>query len=100
MKATSATAGDQPKVDAPVLTKHLKDIRYCESTDNYKAVNKKSPSHTGAYQFADSTWAAYKTGYTHAKDAPASLQDKIAMKEYAKNGNGPWLASKDCWSKR
>jgi hypothetical protein len=91
---------DKPKQGSVQLSKHLKDIRFCESTDNYKAVNKQSPSHTGAFQFADSTWAAYKTGYKHAKDAPASVQDAIAVKEFAKNGNSPWLASKPCWSKR
>lgn len=96
--STSTTA--KAKQGSSSLSKHMKDIRFCESTDNYRAVNKQSPSHTGAFQFADSTWAAYKTGYKHAKDAPASVQDAIAIKEYAKNGNRPWLASKPCWSKR
>lgn len=98
ISTTSSTV--KAKQGSAALSKHMKDIRFCESTDNYRSVNKQSPSHTGAFQFADSTWAAYKTGYKHAKDAPASVQDTIAAKEYAKNGNSPWLASKPCWSKR
>lgn len=81
------------------VSPHLADIRFCESSNNYQAESTISTA-SGGYQFLDTTWQGYKTGYARAKDAPPSVQDKIATREYAKNGDSPWLESKPCWSKR
>jgi hypothetical protein len=51
-------------------------------------INAKNPSSTasGKYQFLDTTWNGYG-GYTHASDAPESVQDQKAQ-EVWNNGAG------------
>lgn len=70
-----ATASDIPSI--------LATIRHFESGNNYGAKSKSSTA-SGAYQIIDSTWNTWKksvpaaTGYAHAYQAPAAIQDQVA----------------------
>lgn len=66
----------------------LKDIRRCESRDNYLAQNKRS-SASGAFQFIKGTWNNYE-GYAEAKLAPKYIQDAKALELYKTRGTQPW----------
>lgn len=55
-------------------------IVMCESGGDYGAENPTS-SASGAYQIIDSTWDGYG-GYSHASDAPPSVQDERAAQIY------------------
>lgn len=89
--ASPASAAD---TGIPVLEK----IKQCESGGNYTAENPTS-SASGAYQFIDSTWQSLSAaaGYSHASDAPASVQDAAAIELYNEQGTAPWAASASCW---
>ena len=56
---------------SPWLRASLARLRWCESTNNYRAVN---GQYTGAYQYAASTWAR-AGGYGLAMYAPPREQD-------------------------
>jgi hypothetical protein len=58
------------RIDAG-LKARLARLRYCESTNNYRAVN---GQYTGAYQYAASTWAR-AGGSGLAMNAPPREQD-------------------------
>jgi len=65
-------------------------IVMCESGGNYSAENPTS-SASGAYQIIDGTWGGYG-GYSHASDAPPSVQDERAAQIYAGGaGRGHWV---------
>ncbi|GAB3581281.1 transglycosylase family protein [Calidifontibacter terrae] len=83
---------------AATLPTVLTKIRYCESGNNYSAQNPSSTA-SGAYQFLDSTWRGLSAsaGYSHAKDAPQSVQDAAALELYNSSGTAPWAASQSCW---
>ena len=73
----------------------LSKIRYCESSNNYKAQNPSSTA-SGAYQFLDTTWQGL--GHSgRAKDASAAEQDAAARALYAQAGTSPWVSSQPCW---
>lgn len=55
----------------PGLKARLARLRYCESTNNYRATN---GQYTGAYQYAASTWAR-AGGSGQAMNAPPREQD-------------------------
>lgn len=60
------------------LQQWLYKLRMCESTNNYKANT--GNGYFGAYQFLDSTWDYWKTGYARADLAPPSVQDATIIK--------------------
>lgn len=65
-------------------------IVMCESGGNYQAENP-STSASGAYQITDETWGGYG-GYSHASDAPPSVQDERAAQIYAGGaGRSNWV---------
>ena len=78
----------------------LAAIKFCESSNNYKAQNPTSTA-SGAYQFLDTTWQGLSAakGYSKAKYAPASVQDAAALELYNQAGTSPWAASSSCWAK-
>ncbi len=80
--------------NSPVLQR----IKYCESGNNYRAVNSSSGA-AGAYQMMYTTWHALpeSRGYRTAADAPAYVQDAAARRLYAMYGTSPWAASRSCW---
>lgn len=75
----------------------LDAIARCESGGSYQAQNKSSTA-SGKYQYLDSSWGGYG-GYSHAKDAPPSLQDQKAHQDYSRSGSRPWAASRGCWGR-
>lgn len=76
-------------------------IRGCESGSGrsgagiYTAQNRTSTA-SGAYQFLDSTWGAYK-GYGKAREAPPEIQEERAYITFSARGTQPWNASYECW---
>jgi Transglycosylase-like domain len=63
-------------------------LRFCESTDNYQAVNS-SGKYRGAYQFDVATWQTVG-GRGDPAAAPAAEQDARARELYARRGSEPW----------
>lgn len=76
-------------------------IRFCESTNNYKAAHTYSTA-SGAYQFLTGSWKAYghagRYGTTRAAAATNAQQDEAALLTWRKDGTRPWLASRHCWA--
>jgi muramidase (phage lysozyme) len=85
-------------VEVPDL---LLRIRYCESTNDYQAVNPSS-SARGAYQFLTSSWAYYgfaeQFGAAEAHLATPAQQDQAALEVLQAEGTAPWAASRSCWA--
>lgn len=94
--AASAQAAPSSTAESDFLSR----VRFCESTNNYKAQNAHS-SASGAYQFLTTTWRGLSSsaGYPTAASAPASVQDAAARELYRQAGTSPWAASSGCWSK-
>ncbi len=63
-------------------------LRFCESTDNYQAVNS-SGKYRGAYQFDVATWQTVG-GTGDPAAAPPAEQDARARELYARRGSAPW----------
>lgn len=63
-------------------------LRFCESTDNYQAVNP-SGVYRGAYQFDFATWQTVG-GTGDPAAAPPAEQDARARELYARRGHQPW----------
>jgi hypothetical protein len=76
-------------------------IRFCESTNDYRAANRSS-SARGAYQFLTRSWEWYghaeRTGVDQAHLATPAQQDEAALRTLQSEGTGPWTASRACWS--
>ena len=76
-------------------------IRFCESTNNYKAANSNS-SARGAYQFLNKSWDWYghaaRTGVAEAHLAAPAKQDEAGLLTLQSQGTAPWRPSRDCWS--
>ena len=89
--ASPASAAD---TGIPVLEK----IKQCESGGDYRAENPTSTA-SGAYQFIDGTFQSLDAsqGYSHAADAPESVQDAAALELYNEQGTAPWAPSASCW---
>jgi len=67
-------------------------IVMCESGGNYSAENPTSTA-SGAYQIIDGTWDGYG-GYSHASDAPPSVQDAKAAEIWNGGaGAGNWVCA-------
>ncbi len=75
-------------------------IRYCESTNNYRAAHSVS-SARGAYQFLTRSWEWYghaaRYGAARADLATPAQQDEAAVLTLRRDGTRPWLASWRCW---
>lgn len=73
---------------APPTAANFAKLRSCESSGNYRAVNR-SNRYFGAYQFSVATWKSlgYK-GLPH--QAPAEVQDEAAQRLQAKRGWRQW----------
>ena len=75
-------------------------IRYCESTNNYRAAHAVS-SARGAYQFLTKSWEWYghaaRYGVASADLATPAQQDEAAVLTLRRDGTRPWLASWSCW---
>lgn len=64
-------------------------VMACESGGNLRAENPRS-SASGKWQITDGTWGGYG-GYSHASDAPESVQDERARQVYAGGaGRSQW----------
>jgi hypothetical protein len=82
----------------PYEQQTLDEIRHREAPGGYASGGPfaRGEAHTGAYQFADSTWqeAAQATGqgtqYKQAKDAPPAVQDANALWLLRNRGTAPW----------
>lgn len=76
-------------------------IRFCESTNNYKAANRSS-SARGAYQFLNKSWDWYghaaTTGVSQAHLATPAQQDQAALATLKAQGTAPWAESRSCWA--
>ncbi len=75
-------------------------IRWCESSDNYAAANRRS-SARGAYQFLTGSWDWYghadRYGVPQAHLATPAQQDEAALITWQADGTRPWNASRHCW---
>jgi hypothetical protein len=75
-------------------------IRFCESTNNYRAAHVAS-SARGAYQFLAKSWAWYghaeRYGVAEAHLATPAQQDAAALATYRQVGARPWAESRSCW---
>jgi hypothetical protein len=75
--------GDTPTTLACGTTEQIETIlatiRTLESGGDYQA-DAAGSSASGAYQFLDTTWNGY-AGYTHAADAPPTIQDAKAAEQ-------------------
>jgi hypothetical protein len=75
-------------------------IRFCESTNNYRAAHVAS-SARGAYQFLSTSWAWYghaeRYGVAEAHLATPAQQDEAALLTYRQVGARPWAESRPCW---
>lgn len=78
----------------------LIDIRSCESGHSYTAQNPVSTA-SGAYQFLNSSWAAYGHSSRYwvrtAAEATPAQQDEAALMTWERDGTRPWYASRHCW---
>ena len=76
-------------------------IRFCESTNNYKAAHVNS-SARGAYQFISGSWRWYgfadRFGVASADLATPAQQDQAALDTLNRDGTRPWNESKACWA--
>lgn len=72
----------------------LDSIAQCESGGNPSIVN--ASGHGGLFQFAQSTWRSVGGSGT-PQSASVAEQYKRAAMLLARDGTGPWLASKPCW---
>lgn len=72
------------------------DVRHCESRGNYRAKNPGS-SAAGGWQFLDSTWEEVTGLPGPASAYSVEVQDRAAVKLYARAGTRPWNASRHCW---
>ena len=75
-------------------------IRFCESTNNYRAAHTNS-SARGAYQFLTMSWDYYghaaRYGVASADLATPAQQDEAALLTYQQVGASPWAESRACW---
>lgn len=78
----------------------LISVRWCESSDNYAAANRRS-SARGAYQFLTGSWEWYghadRYGVPQAHLATPAQQDEAALITWQADGTRPWNASRHCW---
>ncbi len=76
------------------------EVRFCESTDNYRAANRRSTAR-GAYQFLTGSWEWYghadRYSASQAHLATPAQQDEAAALTYLADGTRPWNASRHCW---
>lgn len=100
-----------PKHPNRAIPAVLQRIRGCESGDgpsspgNYRAADPRSTA-TGAYSVLRGTWRSWSKAYgsdvgaprySRAKDAPAWVQDTVAVRAFNAQGTRPWNASRRCW---
>ena len=82
-------------VQGALSNEQLYRLRWCESTDNYAAVNP-SGTYRGAYQFSRATWndvAARHFPFLVGADPAATpwyWQDAMARALYSEAGASPW----------
>jgi len=82
--------------DGSPLGNWLYALRMCESGGNYK-INTGN-GYYGAYQFLDSTWDHWNTGYARADLAPPSVQDNTVIKNTL-NSSGLRTQHPGCYKK-
>lgn len=79
------------------LSDWLYKLRTCESGGNY-AINTGNGFY-GAYQFMDSTWDSWNTGYERADLAPPEVQDATIVKNTLASGGGLATQNPGCMAK-
>ncbi len=72
----------------------LYKLRMCEAGGDYS--KNTGNGFYGAYQFMDSTWDKYGTGYALASDAPPAIQDSIALRNARASAGGFWSQHPGC----
>ncbi|MCP3855731.1 MAG: hypothetical protein GY698_13495 [Actinomycetia bacterium] len=89
---TTTTTPPEPTLSA----EDLAQLRACESSGNYQAVNPRGP-YLGAYQFLQSTWdsVAARAGHSHLAGvsptaSSAGDQDAMAISLWRLSGPGQW----------
>lgn len=75
----------------------LRQLRMCESGGDYK-INTGNGFY-GAYQFMDSTWDRWNTGYPRADLAPPHVQDATIIKNTNASSAGLRSQNPGCWEK-
>lgn len=81
-------ADQEPLEDPDPTAEQWAELRWCESSGNYGAVNF-SGRYRGAYQFDQETWDSVGGSGDPATADPAE-QDKRAKILYATRGSAPW----------
>jgi hypothetical protein len=72
----------------------LYKLRMCETRGDYRKDT--GNGYYGAYQFLDSTWDKYGTGYALASEAPAEIQDAIVLRNARASAGGFWSQHPGC----
>ncbi len=72
----------------------LYKLRMCETGGDYR--KNSGNGYYGAYQFLDSTWDKYGTGYALASDAPAAIQDAVVLRNVRASAGGFWSQHPGC----
>lgn len=79
------------------LAEWLRVLRNCESGGNY-SINTGNGFY-GAYQFMDSTWDHWNTGYARADLAPPAVQDATIIKNTNASSGGLATQNPGCYKK-
>ena len=75
----------------------LYKLRMCETGGDYR--KNTGNGYYGAYQFLDSTWDKYGTGYALASEAPAAVQDAVVLRNARASAGGFWSQHPACSAK-
>lgn len=97
LNAGRAYAAVVPARNSSSLSQWLYRLRMCEAGGDYK--KNTGNGYFGAYQFMDSTWDRWNTGYSRADLAPPAVQDATVVKNTRAAATGLASQHPGCYQK-